>query len=199
MSDSTATFSQQFIAELTARYAEVPSNDTKLALNNAQRCAKGIDSTMSDPVFAELAPVILTRVRQAKHSDNKLNFVAVKVLVKLISTMQALASGLRTDLDPYTATIAANLSINGHMTNKSNYVCLSKSIEYSALDEVQTLKVKRDCSVGTSSTQASSTRQALALLGIAEVCKGKQDDKMTLCDNARAQRFVKLFGKQKKS
>lgn len=198
MSDSTVTlsFSESLRAALSARNAEVFSKDTVTAINNLDRCKVGIDKTMSEPCFAEVAPELIRRARIADHRSNKRDFIAVKVLVKLISTMQALASGLKSDLDPYTQTIGQNLCNNLEMTNKSNYVCLSKSVEYSALDRTQPLRAKRDCSVGTASTQASSTRMTLHYLGIVDATKDRDSDTMKLSDNERSKRFVTIFKKK---
>jgi hypothetical protein len=197
MNSSTVSFSQQFIAALESRNAEVHSNDTLTALSNARRSAVALDKVMSLPAFAEVAPELLRRVRIANPNSDKLNFIAVKVLVKIVSTLQALATQLRSDLDPYTNAIGANL-INLHqMTNKSNLVCLSKSIEYNALDEIQMLKVKRDCTPGTASTQSSSTRMTLHYLGIAEVRKAHAGDVMKLYDNDRAKLFASIFAPNK--
>jgi hypothetical protein len=197
MNSSTVSFSQQFIAALESRNAEVHSNDTLTALSNARRSAVALDKVMSLPAFAEVAPELLRRVRIANPNSDKLNFIAVKVLVKIVSTLQALATQLRSDLDPYTNAIGANL-INLHqITNKSNLVCLSKSIAYNALDEVQMLKVKRDCTPGTASTQSSSTRMTLHYLGIAEVRKAHAGDVMKLYDNDRAKLFASIFAPAK--
>jgi hypothetical protein len=201
MSDSTVTvsFVDSLVSALKARNSEAFSKDTLTAINNAERSKTALDTLMMQPAFSELATGILTRARISDFKTNKRDFVAVKVLVKLVSTMYALSTGVTAELDPYTATIGYNLVHNREMTNKSNYVCLSKSIEYDALDRVQNLTKKRDCSVGTASTQASSTRQALMILGIADGTKDRDSDTLKLFDNDRAKLFVSLFAKKSKA
>jgi hypothetical protein len=186
-------FSTQIIDALTARYAEVQSDDTLKAISSAKRCSAGLDMVMSYPCFKEVRSKLIKSCRVADNKDDKLNYVAVKVLVKIISTLQAIAVKMPSDLDPYTRTIGANLCKLNGVSNKTNLVCLSKSIEYSALDSTQAIARRYDCSPATASTQSSSTRMTLNYLGICDVVKGRQGDIMTLCDNERARQFVAIF------
>lgn len=190
------SFTARFVTTLTARNAEVASDDIVTAVNNAETCKVGIDEVMSRPEFKEIAAELLKRARIADKNADKLNYIGVKVLVKIVSTLQAIATGMSAELDPYTRTIGANLCKLNGITNKSNLVCLSKSIEYDALDQTQALTKKYNCSPGTASSQSGSTRMVMKYLGICDVCKGKQGDVMTLQQNPRAAAFVMLFSEK---
>jgi hypothetical protein len=187
------SFTTRFVAALTARNNEVPSADTATAIGNAERSAVGLDAVMSLPEFKEIANELIKRARIADPKNDKLNYIAVKVLVKIISTLQAIATKLPADLDPYTRTIGANLCKLNGISNKSALVCLSKSVEYDALDQSQSLTRRYNCSANTAGTQSSSTRMCLKYLGIADVQKGKRGDVTTLSDNERAKQFVAVF------
>ena len=188
------SFSTRFIAALTAREAEQHSNDTVTAINNATAQSVALDKVFAEPCFAEIGRTLIKRARIATPQQDKEQFIAVKVLVKIMQAVQALATGLPSALDPYTRTIGANLCKLNGVSNKSALVCLSKSVEYDALDQQQTLSKRYNCSPGTASTQSSSTRMMLKHMGICEVNKGKRGDVTTLLDNERARSFVKLYG-----
>src|SRR3569833_1808902 len=102
MSKQAKTFSVKFVEVLTARNAEQFSKDTQTALNNAQAGSAAIDLVMSKPEFAELAKDLLKKARIADHKQDKANFIAVKVLVKIVSSLVALGQNLKSEVDPYT-------------------------------------------------------------------------------------------------
>jgi hypothetical protein len=187
------TFTMLYVAALKARNIEAFSADTVIAINTAKSGAVALNLAMSKPEFNEIAANLIRCARIAKNTDDKANFVAVKVLVKIVKTLEGIGQGLASQLDPYTRTIGANLVKLGKITNKSNLVCLSKAIVYTETDSVQALKHRYSCSAGTAGTQSSSTRMMLKYLQVCDVVKGKQGDVMTLSDNQRARDFVALF------
>lgn len=195
---STATFSARFVAVLTARNAEQFSKDTVSAINLVERCAESLNVTAKNPAFREVTRAMLKHSRIATAQQDKHNYIAVKVLIKLISTLYAMQHGHIDQLDNYTRIIGANLCKLNDMTNKSNYVCLSKSVVYDELDRVQALSTRaggKGYTVGTASSQAGQVRQVLRILGIADTVKGKRDDTMILLNNDRAAMFAALYGR----
>lgn len=189
------SFTVKFVAALTARNAEQPSRDTDNAISILTTGEKAIELAMSRPEFAEVAKNLIKGARYARASDDKGAFIAVKVLVKIAHALEAIGNGMSSTLDPYSRVITENLlSLNG-ISNKSALVSLSKSIEYDALDQEQALKTRYNCSVGTASTQASSSRMMLKYLDICAVSKGKRADVITLLDNDRARTYAALFVK----
>jgi hypothetical protein len=189
-------FTFKLVAALTARNAEMPSADTVLAINNATRAHEALDDVMGRPMFAEIARTLIKRARIADAKQDKANYVAVKVLVKVVSTLQALRAGMPSALDPYTRTLAANLCKLNGISNKSTQVALSKSVVYDALDQTQALSKRYNCSANTASSQAGQVRMVMLHLGIADVVKGKRGDCMTLQDNDRARALVALFSEK---
>jgi hypothetical protein len=183
----------KFVEVMTARNAEQFSKDTETAINNATKGSAAIDALMVQPIWAEVGKTLLKSIRIADAKQDKGAFIAVKVLVKIVATMQALGQNRVAELDPYTRTIGANLCKLNGVTNKSALVCLSSSIEYDALDQQQALSKRYNCSANTAGTQASSTRMMMRALGICDVSKGKRGDVATLQDNDRARAFVKLY------
>jgi|GEM_PF-3317250 len=193
MSKQAKTFSVKFVEVLTARNAEQFSKDTQTALNNAQAGSAAIDLVMSKPEFAELAKDLLKKARIADHKQDKANFIAVKVLVKIVSSLVALGQNLKSEVDPYTRAIVKNLLKVDDLNNKETLMCLSTAVQYDELEQAKALIGRLSCTAGTASTQASSTRMMFLHLGICEVQKGKRNDITRFCDNDRAKAFSALF------
>lgn len=195
MSKQAKTFTVKFCEALVARNAEQFSKDTELAISNAQKSAVALDAIMSSEEFKEIAARIIKGARIADAKQDRANFIAVKVLVKMVACMVALGQRMSSQLDPYSRTIGANLVHLSGISNKTNMVSLSRAVEYDELEQSQSIKRRYNCSVGTASTQASSSRMMLHYLQIATVSKGKRADVMTLDaeNNARARAFAAMF------
>lgn len=187
------TFTVRFVEALTLRNAEQYSKDTDLSISNAQRASVALDMVFALPAFSEIADDLIRKVRIASDKQNRADFIAVKVPHKIIDLCESIATGLSSSLNGYSRTIFANLCKLNGITNKSNLVALSKSVEYDALDQVQALKGRYNCSVGTASSQAGQVRMVALHMGIADVRKGKRGDVMTLQANERAQALLALF------
>lgn len=192
----TETFTMKFVQALQARNIEQFSADTVTAINNAKSGSVALNLVMTSEAFSQIANDVIKSARQAKNTDNKSEYIAVKVLVKMIKAIEAIGCGLASPLDPYSRTIGANLVKLGKISNRSNLVCLSKAIKYTETDSVEALKYRYSCSSNTAGTQSSSTRMMLKYLKICDVVKGKQGDVMTLADNDRARAFVELFSER---
>src|SRR3569832_1897937 len=124
---------------------------------------------------------------------HKPNFIAVKVLVKIVSSLVALGQNLKSEVDPYTRAIVKNLLKVDDLNNKETLMCLSTAVQYDELEQAKALIGRLSCTAGTASTQASSTRMMFLHLGICEVQKGKRNDITRFCDNDRAKAFSALF------
>ncbi len=186
-------FTTALTTALTNRNAVAPSKDIQLALNNAKRFEKALDSLFGKAAFDKIAKKLIARCEIAEKAGNANDFIAVKVLVKIVSASVAIAQKNTSVLDPYSETILRNLVTLQTVNNKTALVSLSRSIEYTEADQQQAIKTRYNCSAGTASTQASSTRMMLEALDICEVQKGKKGDVISFKDNDRARLMVSLF------
>lgn len=186
-------FTTAFTTALTNRNAVAPSKDIQLALNNAKRFEKALDGLFGKKAFHAIAEKLIKRVEIANKAQNANDFIAVKVLVKIVSASVAIAQKNTSVLDPYSETILRNLVTLQTVNNKTALVSLSRSIEYTEADQQQAIKTRYNCSAGTASTQASSTRMMLEALDICDVQKGKKGDVISFKDNDRARLMVSLF------
>ncbi len=186
-------FTETFVTALTNRNAVAPSKDIALALNNASRFTKALDGLFTKKAFHAVADKLIKRVEIANKAQNANDFIAVKVLVKIVSTSVAIAQKNTSTLDPYSKVIIQNLIALQKVNNKTALVSLSKEITYTEEDQQQALKARYTCSAGTASTQASSTRMMLEALDICEVQKGKKGDVISFKENDRARSLIALF------
>lgn len=193
MTKQAKTFSVKFAEVLATRNEEQYSKDTELALNAVKRGSVAIDLVMSKPEFKELEKTLLKNARIADAKQDKQNFIAVKVLVKIVQALTALGQNMQAEFDPYSRCIIANLIALNGITNKTALVSLSKSIAYGELEQQQDIVKRYNCSANTAGTQASSSRMMLKHLGICDVIKGKKNDVTTIQQNERAQAIVALF------
>lgn len=186
-------FTTALTTALTNRNAVAPSKDIQLALNNAKRFEKALDSLFGKAAFDKIAKKLIARCEIAEKAGNANDFIAVKVLVKIVSASVAIAQKNTSVLDPYSETILRNLVTLQTVNNKTALVSLSRSIEYTEADQQQAIKTRYNCSAGTASTQASSTRMMLEALDICDAQKGKKGDVISFKENDRARLMVSLF------
>lgn len=186
-------FTTAFTTALTNRNAVAPSKDIQLALNNAKRFEKALDSLFGKAAFDKIAKKLIARAEIANKAGQANDFIAVKVLVKIVSTSVAIAQKNTSTLDPYSETILRNLINLQTVNNKTALVSLSRSIEYTEADQQQAIKQRYNCSAGTASTQASSTRMMLEALDVCDVQKGKKGDVISFKENDRAKLLASLF------
>lgn len=121
------------------------------------------------------------------------NYVALKVITKIRQCIYALATKMKSELDPYTNSILFNLSKNETLTMKSGLVCLSKQVQYSELESVQNIRALLDVSINTATTQLSSSRQMLRFLDVCNVQKAKKNDVISFKQNERAIALVAFY------
>jgi hypothetical protein len=185
-------FAKEFNAVLVARNEQVKSNDTETAARNVIRDAAAFNACFTRPEFCDVFDTMLKNCAIADKKQNTTDFVAVKTLVKIVSTARAIGQGIKRELDGYTMTIGENLCALGQLRIK--VVSLSRNVEYHELETQAALVRRMNSSVGTAGAQSGSTRMCLREMGIAKVVKGKRDDQMQIdADNPRAKAFVALF------
>lgn len=124
---------------------------------------------------------------------SNIDYVAVYALQKIRKMIYSLANNTKSFIDGYSNSIISNMVKLQEITNKSALVALSKSIEYSELDKVQEIKRTINVAVSTASTQASSTRQMLNILNIANVTKRKNGDEFQFNDNETAKTIIAFY------
>jgi hypothetical protein len=187
-------FAAEFNAVLVARNTEVKSADTETAAKNVIRDRAAFNACFARAEFSEVFERMLKNCAIADRKQNPVDFVAVKTLVKIVSTARAIGQGIKRELDGYTMTIGENLCALGGLRIKDGLVSLSRNVEYTELEPQASLVRRMNSSVGTAGSQSGSTRMCLREMGIAQVVKGKRNDEMSIAaDNPRAQAFVKLF------
>lgn len=136
----------------------------------------GFDYALIKPIFENIA---LTDKKNARFLAN----YATEKVMKMIR----FAAGADY-IDPYSAAIVANcLTNSGKISAIGALRSLCKNIETDALSsEHEALKYCARVQASTASTQRSSTRQALMVLQLAAINKGKKDETIELTDSGKA-------------
>lgn len=124
------------------------------------------------------------------------NFIAVKVIEKMFRLLQAIAGNAH-KLDGYTKAVLFNVA-NGllDLTNFEIQQTMSRQVLNERTSERLTdRKVvnQKDSTIGTASTQTSSSRMCLKYLNIADTQKGLKDARLNiLTETVNGQLFVSL-------
>ena len=149
---------------------------------------------MGSPAFAETGARFVKLARQSENID-KANYIAVKVLVKVVKLASAIGEGLHSRFDAHTRLLGFQLAKLEKLTSKTGLVVQTKSAIYDALDVVQNIDLKhtRNYTIGTAGTQLSSSRMLFGYLDICTINKGKANDPIIVKDNARARAFISMF------
>lgn len=124
--------------------------------------------------------------------ENKDRFLAVYALQKVRKALYALANGIKA-FDGYTNSILFNMVNLQTINNKEARMSLCKAIEYTEMDQVQGIRRLLNCSEGTASTQASSTRMMLRALGVGNVIKRAKGDSISFTESKAAQAIVAMY------
>jgi hypothetical protein len=185
------TYSARLIGALQARNADQYSKDNDISITAARKGARALDALYADEAWASVLDKVCTDAVIANKAHPR--FIAVKALVKVVHACTGVGASMRSYFDPYSRTIIANLSTLAGITNKSALVCLSRSVTYDELDQQQALTRTYNCSAGTATTQASSTRMMLRALDVCAVIKGKKGDVTSTQENARCLQVLALF------
>lgn len=126
-------------------------------------------------------------------SEDKDRFLAVYALQKVRKAIYALANDTKSAFDGYTNSILYNMANLQAINNKEARMSLCKAIEYTELEQVQGIRRLLNCSEGTASTQASSTRMMLRALGVGNVVKRKAGDSISFTESKAAQGVLAMY------
>jgi hypothetical protein len=126
-------------------------------------------------------------------TENKDRFLAVYALQKVRKAIYALANDTKSAFDGYTNSILYNMANLQAINNKEARMSLCKAIEYTELEQVQGIRRLLNCSEGTASTQASSTRMMLRALGVGNVVKRKAGDSISFTESKAAQGVLAMY------
>jgi hypothetical protein len=150
--------------------------------NSYREFLHAVDQTKS---FIDFAPLI-ARAQKAKQSGaNDESFIAVKAFEKIVKCIKAFGFKDPRKLDNHTRLILVNTLVgNGVITSKNAFATLVR-VEFDALEEQQILRERANYTHGTGSTQLSSTREMLRILGLTEGIKGAREAQIILTDEAK--------------
>lgn len=129
---------------------------------------------------------------QTLADENKDRFLAVYALQKVRKALYALANDIKA-FDGYTNSILFNMVNLQTINNKEARMSLCKAIEYTELEQVQGIRRLLNCSEGTASTQASSTRMMLRALGVGNVVKRAKGDSISFTESKAAQAIMSMY------
>jgi hypothetical protein len=127
------------------------------------------------------------------NSPSDTAYLAIYALQKVRKTLRAMRLGERRSFDGYTHAILFNMVKLGSLSTRAGYVSMSKHVSFE--HDVLCGQVERqmNCGATTASTQTSSTRQALAALGMVNLRKGGRGDVMTWCATPAVERVREMF------
>ena len=126
----------------------------------------------------------------------KSNFIAIYAMQKVRKAIESLAHNSEKGFDSYSRSILRNLASLQALSNDATQACLND--EQARNMRAKGVNVTAHVSVAssTASTQASSTREMLRMMGICNIAKGKHDDNMTFTDTPAAKRTREIFANQ---
>lgn len=184
---------------------------TRINYNEAFQASKDLE-IVRKAIFAENFVTVLANCNKAKLDYSRIitciavcekgdDFIANKVLVKIIQLLQAVAGNAQ-KLDGYTKAVLFNLAngVNSMTVFEiqqaiSRAVVNDNNVHKLSLQE-RSIKNVKNSSIGTAGSQSSSSRMCLWYLNIAETVKGQKDaplDILTESNNGKA--FVALAEK----
>jgi hypothetical protein len=190
---ATADFQALILSAIQARIDNAPNDNQRdnlateykfFADNNGQIILNKVSNIIDIATLSRKIAII---------DKSNIDYVAVYALQKIRKMIYSIANNTKSFIDGYSNSIISNMVKLQEITNKSALIALSKSIEYSELDKVQEIKRTINVAVSTASTQASSTRQMLNILNIANVTKRKNGDEFQFNDNETAKTIIAFY------
>jgi len=177
---------EQLFNAIKSRNVENESKDNIIAMSFMLKDEKHIKAGMKyikHDIFAKYIDA------QSTIKKGAVNFVAVKVNVKILHFLSAIGCKNVAAIDNYSASIINNTFANDNMLSaKSAMVTLCKNLEYDALDTVQRIKSRCRVALTTASTQCSSSKESLRILALTDGVKGQRDASIILNEKG-----IKLF------
>ncbi|MDR9847045.1 hypothetical protein [Herbaspirillum huttiense] len=146
---------------------------------------KAVDNCKKRVEFDTLISIV-GKAKPARGNDDA--YVQAKVIEKIIKLVKGIGFNDFKILDNHTRSLLINTTVNNaRITSKVAFATLVK-VEFDALDPSQgfKLKARNNYTAGTGSTQLSSSREMLRIMGLSESAKGKRDADFTFTDDAHA-------------
>jgi len=134
---------------------------------------------------------IIGKAKQDGANDS--NYVQAKVIEKINKLIFALANKDMRALDRHTASLTVNAMLNGKLSSKAAFATLVK-VEWGE-DISELLRERNNYTAGTGSTQLSSTKEAMRILGLSDNSKGTKNADFTFTDEGKSlfcERFDKI-------
>jgi hypothetical protein len=120
-------------------------------------------------------------------------YIQSKTFTKIRRLISTIAQGINA-LDGYTYALVVNLAnLQKPLDLRNSKATMSRNIVFDEVAYQAGVKTLKTCSKGTASSQVSSTRVALAALGLAVINKGQKNAEIVLTDSDEAQTIVALF------
>jgi len=147
--------------------------------------------TVKDQIDFDFLLRIIGKAKQDGANDS--NYVQAKVIEKINKLIFALANRDMRALDRHTASLTVNAMLNGKLSSKAAFATLVK-VDFGE-DITELLRERNNYTAGTGSTQLSSTKEAMRILGLSENPKGTKNADFTFTEEAKAllcERFERI-------
>ena len=195
--DQFEALQNRFIDALTVRMVQPENSDCKTIVTDLSEVKKEVFKRQLKAVVdngfltIEALESLATacKITDKKHSD----YVALKVITKIISTIYALATKQKDKLNNYVNAIFLNIVKNQYLTTKSGLVTLSKHVTYSETEQVQSIARTLSVAPSTASTQLSQIRQLVRLMHIGNAIKNKKGDALSFNESQQALAIVAFY------
>lgn len=183
-----------FTAALIERETEVHSKDNEDNITYLQN-PKNTNELLAAMTAANKAGFDLPAISEwVKITDKKHpKYIAVKVVTKIRMLFVALALSNFERCDGFTKPILLNVATVGALDTHDMCRTVSKRVTSDDVLRIsKQVENKKDSAVSTASTQASSTRNALGLIGVLDIQKGKKNDAATWAETKQAKAVQKM-------
>jgi len=135
--------------------------------------------------FLDFGSLINKAAKAKQAGSNDSGFIAVKAFEKIVKCIKAFGFKDARKLDNHTRLILVNTLVNNGVITSRNAFATLVRVEFDALTEQQQLRDRANYTPGTGSTQLSSTREMLRLLGLTDGIKGARDANIELLPEAK--------------
>lgn len=158
--------------------------------NNRGSFERAVESVKDQIDFDLLIKII---GKHAETGKNDANYVQAKTLIKINRLLFGLATKDLRALDNHTRSLMINAMLNGKLSSKAAFATLVKVTWGEEIEE--SLRERNNYSAGTGSTQLSSTKECMRVLGLSTNPKGTKNADFTFTDEAKAlfcERFERI-------
>jgi hypothetical protein len=158
--------------------------------NNRGSFERAIESVKDQIDFDFLIKII---GKHAETGKNDPNYVQAKTIVKINRLLFGLATKDMRALDNHSRSLIVNATLNGKLSSKAAFATLVRVQWGEEIEEA--LRERNNYSAGTGSTQLSSTKEMMRVLGLSDNPKGTKNADFAFTDEARTllcERFARL-------